>query len=89
MAQPLGMFLEAATVRPVVLLALKSPSRRSKREQGVGMVCVDRAEVGWCLAGSRTGAWGPIEVLIPPNHLHGARSLWDLEAYICKSRTIS
>ena len=45
MAQPLGMFLEAATVRPVVLLALRSPSRRSKREQGVGMVYVNRAEV--------------------------------------------
>ena len=40
------MFIEAATVRPVVLLALKSPNRRRKREQGVGMVYVNRAAVG-------------------------------------------
>lgn len=71
LSQPVGMFLEAVVVRPVVLRAFKSPSVRRNVSRAWAWGWLVWTGRWWGDVWVKNGCWGPTEVHIPLSPIRG------------------
>lgn len=71
LSQPVGMFLEAVAVRPVVIRAFKSPSVRRNVSRAWTWGWLVWTGRWWGDVWVKNGCWGPTEVHIPLSPIRG------------------